>query len=106
MLLKLDENLGRALTLICCKKPATLRTADGMPLIWASRLQRTPLPERVAGSDLIWSLTARAALPAGTALAARAAWGPRTALAARTAWGPRPALAPRTAWGPRPALAT
>ena len=41
--------------------PATLRVADGTPLIWASRLQGTPLPERVAGSDLIWSLTARAA---------------------------------------------
>lgn len=40
---------------------ATLRLADGMPLVWASRLQRTPLPERVAGSDLIWTLTARAA---------------------------------------------
>ncbi len=38
----------------------TLRTADGMPLVWASRLQRTPLPERVAGSDLINSLSARA----------------------------------------------
>lgn len=36
----------------------TLAVADGMPLIWASRLQRTPLPERVAGSDLISSLSA------------------------------------------------
>ncbi|MEX2545789.1 MAG: WecB/TagA/CpsF family glycosyltransferase, partial [Phycisphaeraceae bacterium] len=36
---------------------ADLRVADGMPLIWAARLQRTPLPERVAGSQLIWSLT-------------------------------------------------
>lgn len=41
---------------------ATLRIADGMPLIWASRLQRSPLPERVAGSELIWTLTARAAV--------------------------------------------
>src|SRR5262249_1731158 len=40
---------------------ATITTADGMPLIWASRLQRTPLPERVTGSNLIWSLTAGAA---------------------------------------------
>jgi N-acetylglucosaminyldiphosphoundecaprenol N-acetyl-beta-D-mannosaminyltransferase len=39
----------------------TLRVADGMPLIWASRLARTPLPERVAGSDLIWTLSERAA---------------------------------------------
>ena len=39
----------------------TLRLADGMPLVWASRLAGTPLPERVAGSDLIWSLSERAA---------------------------------------------
>lgn len=40
---------------------ARLVVADGMPLIWASRLRGTPLPERVAGSNLIWSLTAHAA---------------------------------------------
>lgn len=40
---------------------AELAVADGMPLVWASRLQRTPLPERVAGSDLIWTLSAAAA---------------------------------------------
>lgn len=40
---------------------ATLRLPDGMPLVWASRLQKTPLPERVTGADLIWSLTAAAA---------------------------------------------
>lgn len=40
---------------------ASVVVADGMPLIWASRLQGTPLPERVAGSDLIYSLTAAAA---------------------------------------------
>ncbi|MEM6562608.1 MAG: WecB/TagA/CpsF family glycosyltransferase, partial [Planctomycetota bacterium] len=40
---------------------ADLVVADGMPLIWASRLQGTPLPERVAGSDLISSLSAEAA---------------------------------------------
>lgn len=39
----------------------TLRLADGMPLVWASRLRGTPLPERVAGSDLIWGLCQRAA---------------------------------------------
>ncbi len=37
---------------------ADLVVADGMPLIWASRLQGTPLPERMAGSDLIWLLSA------------------------------------------------
>jgi N-acetylglucosaminyldiphosphoundecaprenol N-acetyl-beta-D-mannosaminyltransferase len=40
---------------------ASLRTADGKPLIWAARLQGTPLPERVAGSDMVLSLTAAAA---------------------------------------------
>ena len=40
---------------------ATLRVADGMPLIWASRLRRTPLRERVAGSDMIWRVSERAA---------------------------------------------
>ncbi len=40
---------------------ADLRVADGMPLIWASRLQGTPLPERVAGSSLISTLSAAAA---------------------------------------------
>lgn len=40
---------------------ADLVVADGTPLVWASRLQGTPLPERVAGSDLVWSLTAEAA---------------------------------------------
>jgi N-acetylglucosaminyldiphosphoundecaprenol N-acetyl-beta-D-mannosaminyltransferase len=45
-------------------RDATLVVADGMPLVWASRLQGTPLPERVAGSDLIWSLS-RAAAQAG-----------------------------------------
>jgi len=43
------------------RKP-DLVVADGMPLVWASRLQGSPLPERVAGSELIWSLTAEAAL--------------------------------------------
>ena len=36
---------------------ADLVVADGAPLVWASRLQGTPLPERVAGSALAWSLS-------------------------------------------------
>jgi len=40
---------------------ATLLLADGMPLVWASRIRGTPLPARVAGSELILSLTAAAA---------------------------------------------
>ncbi len=38
-----------------------LRVADGMPLLWAARVQGTPLPERVCGSNLIHSLPAAAA---------------------------------------------
>ena len=40
---------------------ASIMIADGMPLVWASWLQGTPLPARVSGSDLIISLTAAAA---------------------------------------------
>lgn len=35
---------------------ADVLTADGMPLVWASRLQGTPVPERVSGSSLVRSL--------------------------------------------------
>jgi N-acetylglucosaminyldiphosphoundecaprenol N-acetyl-beta-D-mannosaminyltransferase len=40
---------------------ADLCVADGMPLVWAAKVQGNPLPERVAGSDLVWLLAARAA---------------------------------------------
>jgi len=40
---------------------ADLRVADGMPLVWACKLQGTPLPERIAGSSLVWILVERAA---------------------------------------------
>jgi N-acetylglucosaminyldiphosphoundecaprenol N-acetyl-beta-D-mannosaminyltransferase len=40
---------------------ADVVVADGMPLIWASCLQGTPLPQRVAGSSLVWSLASAAA---------------------------------------------
>ena len=40
---------------------ADLVVADGMPLIWVSRLLGTPLPERVAGSTLLSTLSAAAA---------------------------------------------
>ncbi|MET0911642.1 MAG: WecB/TagA/CpsF family glycosyltransferase [Ilumatobacteraceae bacterium] len=43
---------------------AELNLADGMPLVWASRLLGTPLPERVAGADLVPSL-ARASAERG-----------------------------------------
>ena len=40
---------------------ADLRVADGMPLVWASKLRGSPLPERVAGSTLTSELAERAA---------------------------------------------
>jgi N-acetylglucosaminyldiphosphoundecaprenol N-acetyl-beta-D-mannosaminyltransferase len=40
---------------------ADIIVADGMPLVWASRLRGEPLPERVAGSSLISTLSAAAA---------------------------------------------
>jgi N-acetylglucosaminyldiphosphoundecaprenol N-acetyl-beta-D-mannosaminyltransferase len=41
---------------------ANIVTADGMPLVWASRLQRQPLPQRVAGSALVSSLAHAASI--------------------------------------------
>lgn len=40
---------------------AAFLLADGAPLVLASRRSRTPLPERVAGSDLIYDVARRAA---------------------------------------------
>lgn len=37
---------------------STITVADGKPLIWASKIAGNPLPARVPGSDLIWSLSA------------------------------------------------
>lgn len=42
-------------------EPVEIFTADGAPLVWASRLQGAAVPERVAGSSLVWSLPERAA---------------------------------------------
>ncbi|MEV4397657.1 WecB/TagA/CpsF family glycosyltransferase [Nonomuraea sp. NPDC049607] len=42
-------------------RSADIVVADGMPLVWAARLLGTPLPERVTGADLIWSLSEVAA---------------------------------------------
>lgn len=53
-----------------CEREARLRevnqkaaflTADGMPLVWLSRLLGRALPERVTGADLVWALCQRAA---------------------------------------------
>jgi N-acetylglucosaminyldiphosphoundecaprenol N-acetyl-beta-D-mannosaminyltransferase len=42
-------------------READLCLADGAPLVWLSRLLAAPLPERVAGSDLVLPLARRAA---------------------------------------------
>lgn len=48
----------RVRELFCC---ASSVVADGTPLVWASRVAGTPLPERVAGSDMVPKLCERAA---------------------------------------------
>ena len=48
-----------AFAALCSK--ATLSVADGMPLLWACALQGTPLPDRIAGSDLVLILPGAAA---------------------------------------------
>ncbi|WP_283135406.1 WecB/TagA/CpsF family glycosyltransferase [Rhizohabitans arisaemae] len=50
-----DARLGELLA------RADIAVPDGMPLVWAARLGGQPLPERVTGSALIWSLSAAAA---------------------------------------------
>lgn len=40
---------------------ADLVLADGMPIVWASRMTPNPLPQRVCGSALIWSVSRSAA---------------------------------------------
>jgi N-acetylglucosaminyldiphosphoundecaprenol N-acetyl-beta-D-mannosaminyltransferase len=42
-------------------RDASLTVADGMPIVWASHLRGAPLPERVAGADLLWTISAAAA---------------------------------------------
>jgi exopolysaccharide biosynthesis WecB/TagA/CpsF family protein len=52
----------------CAKDPqfadliasAELIVAEGTPLVWASQLQQTPLPQRATGSELVWSVIAGA----------------------------------------------
>ncbi|MCB1118387.1 MAG: WecB/TagA/CpsF family glycosyltransferase, partial [Chlamydiia bacterium] len=42
-------------------REAALLTADGMPLVWASKWIGSPLPERVTGQDLFLPLCKRLA---------------------------------------------
>ena len=52
---------GKNMTFAALVAEADLVVADGMPLVWASRIKGTPLPERVAGSNLISTLSGAAA---------------------------------------------
>jgi N-acetylglucosaminyldiphosphoundecaprenol N-acetyl-beta-D-mannosaminyltransferase len=56
-----DDDVRRAID------GADIVVADGMPLVWASRVAGTPLRERVSGSSLIWTLS-RAAAGAGASV--------------------------------------
>jgi N-acetylglucosaminyldiphosphoundecaprenol N-acetyl-beta-D-mannosaminyltransferase len=40
---------------------ATLILADGMPVVWAGKFAKPPIPERVPGSDLIFTVSEMAA---------------------------------------------
>ena len=80
---------------------ASLTVADGMPLVWASILRGARLPARVAGSDLIRTLSAGAArqqrriyLVGGDAGTAEAA--------AQTLCSQSPGLAVAGIWFPPP----
>ena len=54
MAMRHDNTLRRAVT------GCSIVLADGQSVVWASRLLRAPLPERVAGSDLFFELLAEA----------------------------------------------
>ncbi|BCY05671.1 WecB/TagA/CpsF family glycosyltransferase [Actinoplanes sp. L3-i22] len=95
---------------------ADLIVADGMPLIWASRLGGAPLPERVAGSSLIWTLSeglgrdARSVFivggtPAPRVISPNAGEPHRAELPATPRKTPAPAGAPAPAAAPGPAAA-
>lgn len=51
--------------LVALLAEADMVVADGMPLVWTARLARRPLPERIAGSDMIRSLAIRVAACGG-----------------------------------------
>ncbi len=55
-------NLERDPALRQAYEAATLALVDGQPLVWASRLLGAPLPERIAGADLVPLLMERAAV--------------------------------------------
>jgi len=42
-------------------RTADISVADGAPVVWATRIAGAPVPARVTGADLLWSLSAAAA---------------------------------------------
>jgi N-acetylglucosaminyldiphosphoundecaprenol N-acetyl-beta-D-mannosaminyltransferase len=59
--LEILRQFERSAALRALLRPADIFVVDGMPLVWAARLQGTPVPGRVAGSDLVPALSAAAA---------------------------------------------
>lgn len=55
------RNMPRNPALASVLRRAELVIADGMPLVWLSRLLGTPLPERVTGADMVPLIAERAA---------------------------------------------
>ena len=49
-----DEDIGRI------SDDAAMIIADGQPIVWRSKIGRDPLPQRVAGSEMIYHLAERA----------------------------------------------
>lgn len=52
---------ARNLRLAAFTQNSALTLCDGMPILWRSKLNATKLPDRVAGSDLIYRLAERCA---------------------------------------------
>jgi N-acetylglucosaminyldiphosphoundecaprenol N-acetyl-beta-D-mannosaminyltransferase len=55
IMMRSDERLARFV------RSSRFVVADGQPLVWISRLQPVPLPERVTGVDMVSALSERAA---------------------------------------------
>jgi N-acetylglucosaminyldiphosphoundecaprenol N-acetyl-beta-D-mannosaminyltransferase len=53
-------NLARSAAFRAAYERAALVLVDGQPLLWASRLLRTGLPEKISGADLVPRLLERA----------------------------------------------
>ena len=62
------KRLAEGGDLLDAYRQASLVLPDGRPVLWAARASGRPLPERVPGASLMWSLTA-AAGPSGIPVA-------------------------------------